>query len=198
MQLKLLVRKLEMTATTKTMHIISGKYKGRKLQSPENTATHPMGSREKLALMNLLQPYLTGATVLDAYAGSGALGLEALSRGAKEAVFVESNGKVAKTLNNNLDSVLGNNFTFATIYAYSIREFVKLSTYRSYFNIIIADPPYDHFDTSEINELTECLSEQGLMALSYPAKQGAPVLEGLELVSNRQYAAAGIAIYQKS
>lgn len=182
----------------RNMQIIAGKYKGRKLRSPENMATHPMGSREKLALMNILQPYLAGATVLDAYAGTGALGLEALSRGAKEAVFVESNGKVARTLNDNLDSVLGDKFTFTTVYVYPVREFVQISTYHNYFNITIADPPYDHFEPTEIAKLAECLDVNGILALSYPVKLDVPMLDGLELVTNRRYAAAGIAIYRRT
>lgn len=182
----------------RNMQIIAGKYKGRKLRSPENMATHPMGSREKLALMNMLQPYLAGATVLDAYAGTGALGLEALSRGAREVIFVESNGKVARTLNDNLDNVLGSEFTLATIYIYPVQEFAQISTYHNYFNIIIADPPYNRFEPTEIVKLAECLDANGILALSYPAKLDVPMLDGLELIINRQYAAAGIAIYRKT
>ena len=64
------------------MQIISGKFKHSPLKSPNSSLTHPMGSREKLALFNSLTGEIEGKTVLDAFAGTGALGLEALSRGA--------------------------------------------------------------------------------------------------------------------
>ncbi|MBR0467972.1 RsmD family RNA methyltransferase, partial [Candidatus Saccharibacteria bacterium] len=58
--------------------ITSVKFRGRTIKSPDSKATHPMGAREKLALFNMIADYLPGANVLDAYAGSGALGIEAL------------------------------------------------------------------------------------------------------------------------
>ena len=75
------------------MRIISGKYKNRELQSPNSKTTHPMGDRERLAIFNMLTsrlgtPDLTGNTVLDLFAGTGALGIEALSRGAISATFL--------------------------------------------------------------------------------------------------------------
>ena len=62
-------------AHSTTLRILAGDYKGRAFASPARATTHPMGAREKLALFNMLQPYLSGAIVLDAYAGSGALGV---------------------------------------------------------------------------------------------------------------------------
>ena len=83
------------------MKIISGLYKNRELLSPNSSKTHPMGSREKLALFNMLGFYLKNAEVLDAFSGSGALGLEALSRGAKKVIFVEKSPKVARIIKEN-------------------------------------------------------------------------------------------------
>ena len=67
------------------VRITSGSYKGRRVATPGGK-THPMGNREKIALFNMVSEYLPGSRVLDAYAGSGALGIEALSRGAAEVV----------------------------------------------------------------------------------------------------------------
>ena len=75
--------------------ITSGKYRGRTIKSPNSKLTHPMGAREKLAMFNMISEYLSGAVVLDVYAGSGALGIEALSRGASYAMFVEKNPRTA-------------------------------------------------------------------------------------------------------
>ena len=88
------------------MQIISGRFKHSNLKSPNDEHTHPMGNREKIALFNQLYGEIEGKTVLDAFAGTGALGLEALSIGAKSAVFIEKNQKIAKILKENIESVL--------------------------------------------------------------------------------------------
>ena len=82
--------------------ITSGKYRGRSIKSPNSRLTHPMGAREKLALFNMISEYLPGAIVLDAYAGSGALGIEALSRGANYVMFIEKNPHIAGVIRKNL------------------------------------------------------------------------------------------------
>lgn len=184
---------------TNSMRILAGQYKNRQFASPESSLTHPMGAREKNALFNMLQPYLNDTKVLDAYAGTGALGLEALSRGAREAVFVEANGKIARFLNANLDRVLSPDFTFATIYSYPVAEFANFPNYYDYFDLIIADPPYDNFQPTEVGNLAKCLKTSGIFALSLPAKFGAaPDFPGLTLLKQHNYAAASLAIYQKS
>ena len=74
------------------MRIISGKYKNRELKSPKSSATHPMSERARLSIFNMLGD-ISGKTVLDLFAGTGSLGLEALSRGAASATFVEKDYK---------------------------------------------------------------------------------------------------------
>lgn len=85
------------------LRVISGRYRGRVLLSPRDDRTHPMGARERLALFNMVN--VEQAVVLDAYAGSGAIGIEALSRGAASATFVESSGKVAQVIKQNLQNL---------------------------------------------------------------------------------------------
>ena len=120
-----------------TVKIVSGKYRGRSLTAPGG-GTHPMGAREKLALFNMIAPYLDGAMVLDAYAGSGALGIEALSRNAKRVIFIEKNKVAAQSIRKNLASLSldGEIFTGA----------VKSYESQEGFDIILADPPYDNYD----------------------------------------------------
>ena len=84
------------------MQIISGRFKHQTIKSPNDTLTHPMGSREKMALFNMLTGEITGKNVLDVFAGTGALGLEALSLGAKSVVFIEKSPKIAKILKEKL------------------------------------------------------------------------------------------------
>ena len=86
------------------VRITSGRFKGRKIATPGGE-THPMGERERLALFNMISEHLPGAMVLDVFAGSGALGIEALSRGAGKVVFVDSSQKATRCIRGNLLSL---------------------------------------------------------------------------------------------
>ena len=169
-----------------TVKIMSGKYRGRVLSTPGG-ATHPMGAREKLALFNMLAPYLEGSLVLDAYAGSGALGIEALSRGALKATFIEKNRAAARVIMQNLAdlSLVGN------VYAGPVQQFES----GELFDLILADPPYDDFRLEEIASLAQFLSSDGILALSHPDE--APEIAGLKLLKTNQYAAAHLSLYVK-
>lgn len=173
------------------MRITAGKYKGRVVKSPETALTHPMGEREKLALFNMIGNSLDGLSILDAYAGSGALGIEALSRGAGRVVFVEKSPKVARTIKANLQGISEispDNYAI-------ICEDVKNLKLKEYFDLIIADPPYDNFEPENIEILTVFLKDGGLLALSHPEE--APEMPGLELIKTKKYARAHISIYEK-
>ena len=119
------------------MRIIAGKYKGRKLESPKGDLIRPTSDKVKEAVFGSLQFDIPGAVVLDAFAGSGALGIEALSRGAAHVDFVEKNGSCIATLYNNLKLIETNNYN--VIRGDVIRSADRLSKY----DIIFLDPPYD-------------------------------------------------------
>ncbi len=182
-------------AGNSNLRVLSGKLKGKVLKSPQNSGTHPMGSREKLALFNMLQPYIDGADVLDAYSGTGALGIEALSRGARAVTFVEKSPAVARLIRENMKN-LGSGFD-AEVLAGSVAEFIRTAKAGKY-DLILADPPYDQFDEAEVAQLARLLRTGGVLALSFPAQNGAPDLPELELQTARRYAAAGIAIYVRN
>ena len=169
-----------------SVKITSGELRGRKIETP-GEGTHPMGAREKLALFNMIADALPGARVLDLYAGSGALGIEAISRGAKEVVFVEKNPSAARIIKSNLANlgVLGQ------VWAKDVRDFSA----RNVFDIVIADPPYDNFNPEEMSGLSELLADRGVLVLSHPGE--APDLDGLRLLKTRGYAGARISVYQK-
>ena len=166
--------------------IISGKYKGRKIATPGG-ATHPMGSREKLALFNMVS--IEGLSVLDAFAGSGALGIEALSRGASEVVLVEKNPNACKVILENLES-LGVDGGFKVIKS-RVSE-----TSLPEFDVVLADPPYDNFDLTEVVALTKFVKDGGILVLSHPDE--APQLQGLKLLKTHRYAAAHLSVYIKN
>ncbi len=85
------------------MRIISGKFRGKRLQGPRNTGLRPTSDRLKESLFNILGPDVQGASVLDAFAGTGAIGLEALSRGAREVVFIDSSRDALRLIRKNLE-----------------------------------------------------------------------------------------------
>ena len=166
--------------------VTSGKWRGRVLTAPGG-ATHPMGAREKLALFNMLTDYLPDARVLDAFAGSGALGIEALSRGAKKGVFIEKSPKAARIIRENLTTLrAGGEIFIGTVQNYSGND---------EFDIILADPPYDNFKAEEVATLVKLLKDGGIFALSHPGE--APEIAGLNLKKTSRYAGARISLYSK-
>lgn len=177
---------------TSDLRVISGKFRGHTLKTPESATTHPMGAREKLALFNMVNT--EDAKVLDTYAGSGALGIEALSRGASEVVFIESNHKIARLIQENLQN-LGME---GHVLAEKTQQFCKNLQYQNYFNVIFADPPYDRFKIEELQDLGNLLSQNGVLALSSPKELGEIVLPHLRISSAHTYARARITIYRKN
>ncbi len=169
--------------------IVGGEFGGRSILTPGG-ATHPMGSRERLALFNMLAGRVEGAMVLDIYAGSGALGIEALSRGAKSATCVEKNSPAVQISKTSLDRLsVGDR-------AKVIRGVVPaVVSNLSTSDIVLADPPYDDFKIGDIEAIAQLVGAGGLLVLSHPGK--APELPGLELDKTRSYAGANLSIYQK-
>lgn len=173
------------------MRIIAGKYKGKTIASPENGITHPMGERERNALFNMIGEDIVEASVLDAYAGTGALGLEAISRGARRALLVEQNQEALYVMGLNLKAIYPDEEVLLGLgdvetYARSADE---------EFDIVIADPPYDDFHPDAILALSRIVAPGGIFALSHP---GDPLeLPGFSLRKTRKYAGARISIYDK-
>ncbi len=126
-------------ATRRVMRIIAGEFKGRKLQPPPGARVRPTADRVREAWFNILEPALPGASVLDLFAGSGALGLEALSRGARHADFVENASRSLRVLRANVTSLgVGDR---VTIHRSNAVRFADRLRERSY-DVAVADPPY--------------------------------------------------------
>jgi 16S rRNA (guanine966-N2)-methyltransferase len=168
---------------SKQIRIISGEFGGRLIDTPNNTATQPMGDRERMAIFNRLRGEIPGKNVLDAFAGSGALGLEALSLGAKGVDFLENNPEAIRTIKNNLKK-LG-------------RDGRVIKSPTSNYDIIFADPPYDNPQYEYIEEILKSLKHGGIFVLSHPETPAPWEFRGLSLFSDRSYAAAHIKMYQK-
>jgi 16S rRNA (guanine966-N2)-methyltransferase len=123
------------------MRVIGGTFGSRTLQAPPGMATRPSSDRLRETLFNVLAPRIEGARFLDLYAGSGAVGIEALSRGAAEVVFVERAAPALKVLRANL-ARLGLHESVRTV-AGSVAGFLRSAEEGAGFNVVFLDPPYD-------------------------------------------------------
>lgn len=166
--------------------ITSGSFKGRRIATPGGK-THPMGSRERIALFNMISEYTPGSRVLDAYAGSGALGIEALSRGASDVEFLEKSPTVARGIRNNLRDL----DLKARVFIGDATDF----TTNDGFDLILADPPYDDYDLPGVEYLAGFLKSGGILMLSHPDE--APEISELKLLKTHKYAAAHLSVYAK-
>ena len=170
--------------------ITSGLFRGRELKAPQNGVTHPMGSREKLALFNSLSDKIKDKIILDVFAGTGALGLEALSRGASHVTFIEADKKAAEILKQNA-IVLG---VFEQVRIYNTKA--EKIDFDSPFDIVIADPPYEYFHDlpfSVLDRLAKTAREY--FVLSHPSDFD-PHAIAAELLSTKAYAGSRITIFR--
>ena len=123
------------------LRVISGIYRGRKIKEPENSSvSRPTMDRIKESMFAILQHRIRGAKVLDLFAGSGSLGIESLSLGAKKCVFVDSDKVAYKTILENLKSLNENQEVLNIAFDEALMKFAKLGVK---FDVILLDPPYD-------------------------------------------------------
>lgn len=175
------------------VRLISGRYGGRFLEAPDTSRTHPMSERIRGALFNMLGD-LSGYRVLDAFAGTGALGLEALSRGATEVVLIEKDRIAQKVIDSNIASlgVAGG----AKLIRSSVAQWAG-SAAPQQFDVIFADPPFHDLQFSSLSRLIPYLKPKGLMILSHPGRESAPTVNGVVVVDKRSYGDAALAFYRR-
>lgn len=175
------------------VRLIAGRFGGRVIEGSGTNRTHPMGERIRGSLFNIIGNEIEGATVLDAFAGSGSLGLEALSRGAKQATFVERDRVAQNVITNNIKT-LG-----VTDETKLIKAPVAswLETTEEQFDIIFADPPYHDLQLSTVGRLQKLLKPNGLMVLSYTGRGEVPTELGVVVVDNRSYGDAVLSFFRK-
>lgn len=124
------------------MRVIAGSARRLNLVTPRGYSTRPTSDKVKETLFNIINPYIYDSRFLDLFAGSGGIGIEALSRGAREAVFIEKDKEAVSCIKKNIETT---HFTeSSTVYPYDV--FSTLYNLESYgaFDIIFMDPPYDN------------------------------------------------------
>ncbi|MCG6935691.1 MAG: 16S rRNA (guanine(966)-N(2))-methyltransferase RsmD [Proteobacteria bacterium] len=163
-----------MPATRNQLRIIGGQYRGRKLHFPDTEGLRPTPDRVRETLFNWLQPVIGGAHCLDLFAGSGALGLEAISRGAGRVVLVDKHPAVVRQLRDNL-ALLG--AERAEVIQADARSF--LDGPREQFEVVFLDPPYQAdllVPCIEQLEQNDWLTAQAWIYVETPANQDLPGL----------------------
>jgi 16S rRNA (guanine966-N2)-methyltransferase len=177
------------------VRIISGKYGSRKIEAPDNSKTHPMGERVRNGMFNRISSEIEGADVLDTFAGTGAVGLEALSRGARHVTFVERD-KIALTILSKNIALLGAEDQ-AIVIKTAVNNWIETKD-ESHYDIIFADPPYNDLQLSTVSKLFGLLKPNGLMVLSHTGRGEVPNLEnGIVVVDNRSYGNAHLTSFRR-
>ncbi|HEV8439435.1 MAG TPA: 16S rRNA (guanine(966)-N(2))-methyltransferase RsmD [Methylomirabilota bacterium] len=124
------------------MRVLAGALKGQRLTSAGGSATRPTSDRVRIACLDTLMPYLAGGAFLDLFAGAGSVGIEALSRGAPSAVFVERDGLALRALRDNLER-LQLNERARVLRVDAARAVATLAARDERFAVVFVDPPYD-------------------------------------------------------
>jgi len=174
----------------RAVRIIAGSRKGHSIAAPKRAATRPTSDRVRENAFNLVGP-VDGATVLDLFAGSGAMGLEALSRGAVSATFVERDPDACRTINANLDKLRLD----ATVLCQDVLR--ALATERRQYDVVLCDPPYG-FDAHDrlAPHLARVVAADGVLVYETAAKVE-PVVDGLAVRTSRKYGAARLTLFER-
>ena len=175
------------------MRIIAGSHRGRRIAAPKGAHTRPTGDRVREALFDLVGP-VDGASVLDLYAGSGALGLEALSRGAARCVFAETDPAACRVIRRNLEQLglVGGRVVQRDAIALLRGE----ASAGVRHELVLADPPYERWADVEPDlaaHVPAVVAPSGLVVVETSARSE-PRLP-LDLVTSRRYGSARLTVF---
>ena len=175
------------------MRVIAGTYRGRTLKAPPGDATRPTSDRVREALFSILTTQTPGARVLDLFAGSGALGLEALSRGADSVTFVDDAQPAIKAIHANLQALSAT----ATVKRNDALRFLSAaSSSGAQYDLVFLDPPYRHAErlAPPLSEALPAVLAPGAVVVAESDKR-APLTLTLPLTDERRYGDTLIRIY---
>jgi 16S rRNA (guanine966-N2)-methyltransferase len=177
------------------VRIVAGSRKGHRIAAPKGVVTRPTGDRVREAVFSIVGS-VEGARVLDLFAGSGAMGLEALSRGASSCAFVESDTGAARVIQANLEKL---RLTGAVVVTRDVAAALRDELVRGRrYDLIVADPPYGDWQRHEpsLGELLPAVLSEGGMVVVETADRIEPVLP-LDLVTTRRYGSARITVFSR-
>jgi len=182
------------------MRIISGNYGGRPLENLPGDNTRPTSDKLKETLFNIIGPYFNGGKVLDLYAGSGALGIEAVSRGMDEAILVDKNEAATSVIADNI-KITKEPYKFETLSTVSDAALSQLSNRHEKFTLVFLDPPYaEQTLTEDIQKLVslDLLNDVALVVCEVESHVILPeTIEDLSIWQANDYGKTKLIIYEK-
>jgi 16S rRNA (guanine(966)-N(2))-methyltransferase RsmD len=165
------------------MRIITGLYKNRVLKTPKGDSTRPTSDKVRGSIFNILQNQIEGRTFLDLFAGSGSMGIEALSRGAASATFVEKERRAVHCIQENLESL---QIEAEILGIDALSAIKRLTKANRQFDLIYIDPPYA-LDIEPLLEIVQpILAPEGMVILEQ-SKRAKIEAKGLKLVDERHF-----------
>jgi len=172
------------------VRIIAGTRKGARIFAPKGRDTRPTSDRVREAAFNLIGS-VDEASVLDLFAGSGAMGLEALSRGAASAVFVESDREACRTIERNLEKL---RLTGATVLCRDVLQ--ALASSGQVYDLVLCDPPYEFAEHARLAPyLARTIAPNGLLVYETAATVE-PAIDGLTVRTSRTYGSARLTLFE--
>ncbi len=183
------------------MRITGGEFRGRRIAVPRGERVRPTQDRVREALFCMLAPDIAGARFLDLYAGTGAVGLEALSRGAAEVVWVESDRRVCALARENVARLAG---AERQVVCAEAERWLGGGGRGAGFDMVFADPPYDTVRAAGLERLAALLRDsaavaaQGLFIAELPADAAEGVWEGWRLLRDRAYGKTRLLLCQRT
>ncbi|MFQ5952093.1 MAG: 16S rRNA (guanine(966)-N(2))-methyltransferase RsmD [Candidatus Omnitrophota bacterium] len=182
------------------MRIIAGEFRGRRIKQPESKAVRPTKDRIREAVFNVIKERVPRAFVLDLFAGSGAYGLEALSRGARKAVFVEKDKECSSVINDNI-SLLGAEERSEVIARDVFGSLEGLKKDKERFDLVFADPPYGKGMAKKtlikINHY-DILNHSGIIIIEHNTEEELPESEGdVSILKRKTYGNIYISVYSR-
>lgn len=182
------------------MRVVAGEFGGRKLKSLAGKNTRPTTDKVKGAIFNMIGPYFAGGTALDLFAGSGALGIEAVSRGMERAVLVEKNYRALEIIRENVAVTKAEaQFTLLKLPANQALKQLKIA--REKFDLVLLDPPYAKQEiVAQIEALLadELLSEAAVIVCETDQKIELPIVIGpLQQKKRNVYGISAVTIYER-
>jgi 16S rRNA (guanine966-N2)-methyltransferase len=176
------------------MRIIAGERKGHTIYAPKGLATRPTSDRVRENVFNIVAPWVEDARVLDLYAGSGAMGLEALSRGAAAVVFIEADLDAVRAIERNLDRL---RLAGATVVrADATTGLMQEAAAGRKYDLVLADPPYAMTDYDTLARyLPHVLADDGLLVFESAARVE-PEVAGLAARTSRKYGSTRVTVFE--
>ncbi|MDQ0231292.1 16S rRNA (guanine(966)-N(2))-methyltransferase RsmD [Metabacillus malikii] len=183
------------------MRVVSGKFKGRQLKAVPGVTTRPTTDKVKEAIFNMVGPYFDGGISLDLFAGSGGLGIEAISRGIELSIFVDREMKAIQTIHKNLEICQAKDFS--EVYRNDAERALKAIIKRELqFDLIFLDPPYKQQKLKALISLmneNQLLKENGYIVTEHDASITLPPAIGkYTQIKHETYGMSSVTVYGNS